>query len=315
MSTTDILDVTIIEPRFKHPTIFNKFDQLEPGQAFVIHNDHDPKPLYYQLLGERGNIFQWEYLESGPEWWKVKISKNKAGEQTVGEIAAKDYRKAEVFKKLGIDFCCGGKKTLKEVCQEAGITEDYLEAELQKAEVAKKDSTHDFDKWDLDFLADFIVNTHHRYVGENLELIHGLALKVANHHGGSHPEVIEVANIFTNMANEFIQHMKKEEQMLFPYIKQLVALKKEGSKLGQSPFGSVDNPIKMMENEHDSTGEDFTQIRSVTDNYKLPQDACNSFMYLYEKLKEFEADLHQHIHLENNILFPKALKLEKELLK
>src|SRR5690606_20252059 len=143
--TIDILDVTVIEPRFKHPTIFNKFDSLEPGQSFVIHNDHDPKPLYYQLLGERGNIFQWEYLLSGPEYWEVKISKNSADKgPTVGDIAAKDYRKAEVFKKFGIDFCCGGKKTTKEACEEVGITEAELEAELLKVENSKKSPSQDY---------------------------------------------------------------------------------------------------------------------------------------------------------------------------
>lgn len=315
METIDILDVTQIEPRFKHPTIFNKFDQLDAGQAFVIHNDHDPKPLYYQLLGERGNTFQWEYLENGPEWWKVKISKNGANQgPTVGDIAAKDYRKAEVFKKFGIDFCCGGKKTIEEACKEAGISEDQLEAELAKAESSKKSPSQDFDTWDLEFLADYIVNTHHRYVKENIEVIYGLAQKVAGHHGATSPEAIEVVNIFGSMANELMHHMNKEEAVLFPYIKKLASLKKEGGKINESPFGSVKNPIAMMEDEHDSAGEDFRLLRQATQDYVLPESACNSFMYLYEKLKEFEDDLQQHIHLENNILFPKSLKLEKELL-
>lgn len=117
MATIDTLDVTKIEPRLKHPTIFEHFDALKAGESFAIHNDHDPKPLYYQLLGQRGNIFSWEYLQAGPEIWLVKIEKNKADEagniETVGNIAAKDYRKAEVFKKFGIDFCCAGNRSLK----------------------------------------------------------------------------------------------------------------------------------------------------------------------------------------------------------
>ena len=112
----NILNVTLLEPRQKHPTIFVRFDELKEGETLTLHNDHDPKPLYYQLLGERGNIFNWEYLEQGPVWWKVNITKRITGEsdETLGQIAAKDLRKAKVFKKYGLDFCCAGKKTVKE---------------------------------------------------------------------------------------------------------------------------------------------------------------------------------------------------------
>ena len=115
-----IINVPLIEPRLKHPTIFEKFDAMPEGQSLVILNDHDPKPVYYQLLGERGNVFNWEYLEQGPELWRVRITKKitGAGEETLGEIATKDLRKAEIFKKYGLDFCCGGKKTVKQACAE-----------------------------------------------------------------------------------------------------------------------------------------------------------------------------------------------------
>ena len=117
------LDVTVIEPRFKHPTIFEHFDALSGGQAFIIHNDHDPKPLYYQMIAERGQIFNWEYLLEGPDFWEVKITKLNDGEksETIGEMVASDYRKAEVFRKYGLDFCCGGKKTLEKACEKKGL--------------------------------------------------------------------------------------------------------------------------------------------------------------------------------------------------
>ena len=135
-TTENILNVTLLEPRQKHPTIFNRFDELNEGESLIIHNDHDPKPLYYQLLGERGNIFNWEYLEQGPQWWKIKITRRISGEneETLGEIAAKDLRKAQIFRKYGLDFCCGGKKTVKEACSEKGLDVAKIEQELLQAD-------------------------------------------------------------------------------------------------------------------------------------------------------------------------------------
>lgn len=137
-TTENILNVTLLEPKQKHSTIFAEFDKLEAGQSLTIHNDHDPKPLYYQLLGERGNIFIWEYLEQGPQWWDVKISKRLPNEndETIGELAAKDLRKAEVFKKFGLDFACEGKKTLKEACAEKKLDVTKIEQELQQLDKA-----------------------------------------------------------------------------------------------------------------------------------------------------------------------------------
>lgn len=311
---TDILDVTVIEPRFKHSTIFQKFDSLQPGQGFVIHNDHDPRPLYYQLLGERGDIFTWEYLQSGPDAWKVQITlKGEVTEDTIGELVTKDYRKAQVFKKYGIDFCCGGKKTLSEVSQKKGINLEELKAELKSVESQESGSSINFDKWGLDFLSDYITNTHHQYVRDNTPFIGELAQKVARVHGANHPEAIQIAAVFARVAQDLNQHIMKEDTILFPFIKELVAAKKNSSALPDSAFGEVANPIEMMESEHEQAGEDMEEIRTLTSNYQIPADACTSYRLLYQKLEEFENDLHKHVHLENNILFPKALELEKEL--
>jgi regulator of cell morphogenesis and NO signaling len=313
MYVEEVLDVTIIEPRLKHPTIFQKFDSLLPGAGFVIHNDHDPKPLYYQLLGERGPVFFWEYMENGPEFWKVKISKVGAEQEaTIGEIVKSDYRKAEVFKKFGIDFCCGGKKTLSKVCKEKGINIEEVEKALQNTDTQPRGRQTNYDSWSLTFLSEYIINTHHNYVREAIPVLLTYSQKVAARHGAWHPEVIKVAQHFAVVASELSEHMEKEELILFPYIKRLENAFENESDLPVSPFGTVQNPIKMMEEEHEAAGNEMEEIRKLTNNYTLPEGACTTFTLLYQKLEEFDTDLHEHVHLENNILFPKAVQLEKE---
>lgn len=317
METVDIIDVTVIEPRLKHPTIFQKFDALEKGETFIIHNDHDPKPLYYQLLAERGNVFTWQYLEEGPVWWKVQISKLKEGEKeaTIGELVSKDFRKAEVFKKFGLDFCCGGKKTLTKACKEKGLDVVQIEKELNAIEEIPTAPSLDYNKWELDFLAEYILNTHHKYVTHAIPIIYEYTQKVAKVHGDRHPEAIEIAGDFLKVADELNRHMMKEENVLFPYIKKLAEAKKNGTAVEPPPFGTIQNPIRMMELEHVEVGDVMENINRLTNAYAPPADACTTFRLSFAKLKEFEEDLHQHIHLENNILFPKAIELEKELLK
>lgn len=317
METTieNVLNVTLLEPRMKHPTIFARFDELNEGESLTIHNDHDPKPLYYQLLGERGNIFTWEYLEQGPEWWKVKISKRISGEndETLGEIVAKDMHKAKIFKKYGIDFCCGGKKTVKQACADKGIDVTVVEQELQQADKTVSNRPLPFNEWDLDFLSDYIINTHHNYAKKNLPEIRAYAAKVAKVHGSYHPELLAIHEKVEAINQEFSAHMIKEEQILFPYIKEMVTAKKNKSPLKASGFGSIKAPINMMEMEHESSGSAMGEIKKLSNNYTLPQDACSSYSLLFRLLEEFEEDLHTHVHLENNILFPKALALEKSL--
>jgi regulator of cell morphogenesis and NO signaling len=317
METTveNILNVTLLEPRLKHPTIFARFDELNEGESLTIHNDHDPKPLYYQLLGQRGNIFTWDYLESGPEWWKIKIQKRITGDnnETLGEIAAKDLRKAQIFKKYGIDFCCGGKKTVKEVCEEKGLDINIIEKELLEADKMVATRPLPYNEWNLDFLADYIVNTHHSYVKKTLPDIKNYAAKVAQVHGSAHPELLPIYELVEAVYAEMSTHMVKEEQILFPYIKEIVGAKNNGTAIQYSSMGSVRGPINMMEMEHESTGKCLEEIRTLSNNFTLPNDACASYSLLFKMLEEFEEDLHIHIHLENNILFPKALDLEKQL--
>ena len=316
LENENILNVTLLEPKLKHPTIFVKFDELIAGESLILHNDHDPKPLYYQLLGERGNIFTWEYLEQGPKLWRIKISKRTAGEgdETLGEIAAKDLRKAEVFKKYGLDFCCGGKKTVKEACAEKGLDLNQIEQELQNSDKTSFTARPlPYNDWSLDFLADYIVNTHHTYVKKSIPEIRNYAAKVAKVHGDNHPELLRINQLAQEVCEEMSLHMVKEETVVFPYVKELFAARNNGN--GKVNFGNLESivtPINMMEMEHEVVGNNMDEIRKISHNYEVPEDGCASYSFLFKMLDEFENDLHIHVHLENNILFPKALELEKQ---
>jgi len=311
----NLLDVTVIEPKQKHPMIFNRFDQLGKGESLTILNDHDPKPLYYQILGERGNIFSWEYLERGPVWWKVIITKRNddQGGITLGQIAAEDIRKVSVFKKYGLDFCCGGSKTLKEACIENGIMLSEIEKEL--GEIAFQPGNRDlpYNDWNLSFLTDYIVNTHHSYVRKALPEMVYYSAKVFGVHGNDHPELKVVQRIVGEINVELNAHMMKEEKILFPYIKALESSEMDGNSNFESHLGTVRNPINMMEMEHEIAGNSLKELKTHTHNYEIPEDACESYKHLYRLLPQFEADLLLHIHLENNILFPKAIDLEKKI--
>lgn len=311
----NMLDVTKIEPRLKHPTIFQRFDALQGGQSLTIHNDHDPKPLYYQLLGERGNIFTWEYLAEGPESWRIRITKKLSGEgdETLGAIAAKDLRKAEVFKKYGLDFCCGGKKTVKEACSEKGIDVTLVEKELQQADNAPAATSArplPFNEWNLDFLADYIVNTHHSYVKKMMPDLKAYADKVARVHGGHHPELMEINQLVQQTMKEMAEHTIEEETVLFPYIKKLGTLNGDATA---ADIDHVEESIDLRVQEHELVGGNMEKIRALSSNYTVPEDGCSSYSFLFKSLNEFEQDLHIHVHLENNILFPKAIALEKEI--
>ena len=312
--TENILNVTLLPPKQKHPAIFARFDLLQEGEALTIHNDHDPKPLYYQLLGERGDIFTWEYLEQGPEWWKVLISKRISGEkgETLGQIAAKDLRKAEVFKKYGLDFCCGGKKTVREACEEKGIDATKVEQELQHPEKLESTDRNAYNDWNLGFLADFIVNNHHGYIRKNLPELRAYAKKVAQVHGGHHPELLTIRQQVEEINDELLDHIENEERVLFPYVKLLASDQSQQTPAKNQDVKKLKDLTGDLEKEHAFIGEAFERIRTLSKNYKVPDDGCSSYQLLYKMLPDFEDDLHQHIHLENNILFPRAIKIESE---
>ncbi len=244
---------------------------------------------------------------------KVEITKLNAGDKTIGELVAADYRKAEVFRDFGMDYCCGGHKTVQQVCAKKGLNAAAVEAALETVEKSPKSKQQDFNNWELAFLTDYIMNTHHKYVKNSIPMIIELSEKVASRHGDTHPETIEIAKYTKAVVKELLMHMPKEEKVLFPYIKQMVNAQRSGTTMTRPGFGTIENPIRMMESEHVSAGSSMEKVKTLSNNYTPPPEACASYRVLYSKLQEFEQDLHEHIHLENNILFPKAIQLEKEL--
>lgn len=234
-------------------------------------------------------------------------------ERTIADLVNEDYRRATVFKKHGIDFCCGGGKTLEAVCEKKGLPLEDMQHALAEVAAAPSNESMRPAGWSPDFLADYIVNEHHAYVRESVPLLQEFTLKVARVHGESNPDLIKIAMLVDELALELMQHMVKEEKLLFPYIRVLVAALENGRAQESPVFETIHNPIRMMEEEHDRAGEMMREIRRLSSDYTPPEHACNTYRVSFAKLEEFENDLHRHVHLENNVLFPKAVALEAEL--
>lgn len=231
----------------------------------------------------------------------------------IGELVAQDYRTASVFKNFGIDFCCNGNRSIETACEKKNIEANDLINELKKISLSSNNSNlTDFSSWSLDLLADYIEKKHHRYVESKIGEIKPFLNKIVKVHGEQHPELTEVEKLFNASAGELTMHMKKEELVLFPFIRKMAEAKQTNQPIPSPHFGTVQNPINMMHNEHDTEGERFRKISELTNNYTPPADACNTYRVTFSMLKEFEEDLHLHIHLENNILFPKAVEMEKQ---
>lgn len=232
-------------------------------------------------------------------------------DRTIRDIVAADFRTAAIFERYGLDFCCRGNRTVEAACAEAGIEADRVQRDLSDATALPASGCAPrFDTWDLATLSQYIVSTHHGFVREQLPVLQAHADKVARVHGQRHPEMVEVAALVDRISVEMTSHMAKEEQILFPYIEQLAEASATGGPAPGAPFGTVANPIRMMEAEHDSAGGAMASIRSLTNGYRVPDDGCGTYTVLLQELEAFERDLHRHVHLENNILFPTALRLE-----
>ncbi len=223
--------------------------------------------------------------------------------RTVGDLVAEDYRRAAALKRFGIDFCCGGNVSLEAACQKRGVAlTDVVEA-LADSDAHGTADLPRVSAWSPAFLADYVVNEHHTYVRESIPVLRAFTQKVARVHGADRPELVEIANLFGCLADELTMHMASEEGTVFPCIKALAD--------GRTDGPSLRDLVGDMEAEHDEAGALMAEIRRLSDDYTLPDGACNTYRATFAKLEEFEDDLHRHVHLENHVLFPKALALDE----
>lgn len=229
--------------------------------------------------------------------------------RTIGEYVADDYRTAAVFEKYGIDFCCGGNLPLLSVCREKHIDTEALQIEIAEAKREPLDRSRNYVAWELPFLADYVVAVHHGYIKENAGQIDSYLRKIAEVHGPHHPEVREIATIFAQMTNELTAHLREEEEVFFPAIKRADAARKAGGEPTPQDMETIKRDLVKLRNEHDEVGAAIHTIRHLAGDYAIPGDVCNTYVVTYQKLREFEDDLHKHVHLENNILFSKAAEL------
>ena len=232
--------------------------------------------------------------------------------KTVREIAVEQPRASRIFENLGIDYCCGGSKALQEACFAAGIPTERVVALLEEAsnDTESSSETRDWNSAPLSELVAYIVTKHHAFTREELPWLNQLLVKVCAVHGEHHPELRNLEVIFRGLEVELIGPMLKEEHILFPYIEALETAVANGETGPKPLFGTVRNPVRIMMQEHDDAGQALRSLREASSNYQVPPDGCTTFRMLYQALEEFEKDLHQHIHLENNILFPRAAELE-----
>jgi regulator of cell morphogenesis and NO signaling len=231
------------------------------------------------------------------------------GEALVGQLVVERSSRARVLEKFGIDYCCGGKRTLLQACRDLRLDYGAVVQELENEQVASTDAQRNWASASLTDLCGNIEQTHHRYLKQELPRLEFLTTKVATRHGAQRPALVEVQRVFAELKAEMDLHMMKEERVLFPLCRQLDT----AETLPAMHCGSVGNPIEVMIREHEHAGDALAQIRALTDGYTLPRDACNTYRALFDSLQHLERDLHEHVHKENNILFPKAIRQERLL--
>jgi regulator of cell morphogenesis and NO signaling len=233
---------------------------------------------------------------------------------TIREIALEAPETTRVFEEFKIDYCCGGRRSVEDVCADAGIDPKVLMDRIESAIFKSRNETdlsRPEDKTPGDLIG-YIIDKHHVFTAQEIDRLTPLMAKVATRHGELHPELLELKAMFTDLTDSLVPHMRKEEVVLFPYILQMEEAANAGLSAPPSHFGTVQNPVRMMMSEHDTDGERLRKMREITNDYTLPDGACPSYTALFAGLEDLERDLHRHIHLENNVLFPAAVRLETE---
>ena len=240
---------------------------------------------------------------------------NKNIKQTaVGQIVADEFATAKVFRRYGIDFCCHGSTPLAEACAQAGIDVDTVIGELSKGAQTNGGGIP-FASWPLDLLIDYVLKIHHRGIREKGPGLLSLIRKVREAHGTNHPELYEIDELMRFSLEDLENHLQKEENVLFPYLYELFEAAREGRGISPMHCGSIANPIRVMTQEHENEGERYLYIQRLTHDFQVPEDACASYRLMLEELAEFMNALFEHIHIENNILFPRFIKIEREVVR
>ena len=245
--------------------------------------------------------------------YKLNIMNEALSSLSLAQIVKSNHQAASIFEKYHLDFCCKGKRSLEQACTEQQLSISTVTEDLENIFAKDNDGTVDFEKMTLTQLADYIVQTHHAYVKNEMPQIQAYLQKVSSKHGERHPELYKIFQTFSAVKEEMEGHMKKEELILFPRIKELQKLADNENANLQLNITYLQSPITVMEQEHDHAGSLLNDIRILSNDYAAPQDACTTYRLSFAALKAFELDLHQHVHLENNILFPKAIETFRDL--
>jgi len=301
----------MIDPDTMHADIFEKLSALAVGQSLVIIHDQDLRPLYFRLQAEFKQAFSWETRDDGPEVWRIQLTRKATGvnNETIGDIVSKDYRHATVFKRLGIDFSCNGKRTLAEVCVDNHLDIDDLRRQLALCLNLPVVQTINLLSWAPAFLCRYLVNLNHQYIKINTPFISELAQKVAVSYGDSHPQIGRVSAIFLNAGEVLMRDVLSEESSLFPDVVRLSECYIKGRTLTEDVTGDILSAFYDMMASHERIASDFRLIRQLTNNYQVPRYVSSSYNILYKLLQDYEDDLLFNFHLENNLLFSKVIAI------